>query len=168
MPNPETAALALAQWDARRQLEAVRLGQPSTNQAQMWARVFDILRAMPEASAAGTVSVSGRTGASVREGGWNATSNQQFDTMCWKNSVGFPKERCPACASTIRAHRSITTPVPGQSGPCKNSWHDEQALAAAEWTEARAMAYSIIREGYAMVITRKKATGSIVCLIQKP
>lgn len=149
MAMPETGEQALQQWDAKQQFEAVHIGGPNVNQLQAWMRIFELLRALPQPPKGGTVSVAGRTSASLREGGWNAATLQQFDAICFslqreKRAMAFPPQFF------------FVPPLPPPTSEVE------------EWASVRATVYQIIRNGFKLTLQAKRAAGAAPRLMRKP
>jgi hypothetical protein len=121
VPIPETAADALAAWKAKQPLDAVKMGPPGANQAEEWARVFEIIEAAPAG---------------------DRFTLQQFEAWCWNSRVGF----------------ALADP---KATPPFDQFSQRQ--------EARAVAFSILREGYANVIRRRRQLYPLsATMVQKP
>lgn len=144
MATPETRRAALEAWDRKETIDVVRIGRLDTNQNRSWTWVFEVLRAVPDMPPGSQVVVAGRTSSSVREGGWNVTTMQHFEALCFKFRVGFP----PAYFKT-----------PPQTPPSSE---------IEDFDAVRRMAYGIIRDGFAMTIQRMRGAGTLPLAVRKP
>lgn len=145
MPIPQTAVEALVAWKAKQQLEAVRIGPAGANQAQWWTYVFDIIEAAPPGT---------------------KLTLQQFEAWCWNSKVGFPELAVPKGQPAAPGQTEAQTQA--ASATMARAQQDVMAQFGLR-TEARVMAYSILREGWANVIARKRQTApATICMVQKP
>lgn len=149
MALPETAEQALAAWKAKQTLEAVTIGPPGSVQAQQWGMVFDIVEAAPPAT---------------------RSTLQQFEAWCWNSMVGFPELatlKTPAGGATAAGIQTAA-----QTEAAGKRWQTAQSVAMAEFgkrTEIRVMAFSILREGFANVIRRRRQTNpASAIMVRKP
>jgi len=145
MVIPETAAEALVAWKSKQPLEAVRIGPAGANQAVEWGRVFDIIEVAPIGS---------------------KFSLQQFEAWCWNNRIGVSEAAAAPAVAAAAANQSKE-----QTESAAKAAGTAQTSAIAEfgkYTEARVMAYSIIREGFANVIRRRRLSNpASATLVQK-
>lgn len=146
MPMPQTASEAVAWWNSKQPLDAVRIGATPADQRRPWAAVFDILAKFPPASHACEHVVRGRTADMVIPEGAASYSYAQFEAWCYRNQVGYP----PILFKKPPAGTPPQAPAPAE---------------AAEFEAVRGMAFAILREGFAVVIGRRRAKAPVSAIV---